>query len=63
MDAIRVLGTLIGLAIFVYLVVDVWRSPMGTGAKVGWTVFSFFCTIIALIVWLITGKKSAYGRA
>ncbi len=55
----RTIGYIIGLIIFIYLVVDVWRSRATTGAKVGWTIFSFFCTIIALIVWLVWGKKRA----
>lgn len=61
MDGVQAVGSLIGLAIFVYMVIDVWRSPAPTGNKIGWTIFSFFCTIIALIVWLVTGKKRAYG--
>ena len=60
MSAAQVIGYIVGLVIFVYMCVEVWRSPMSTGSKVGWTLFSFACTLIALIVWLITGKKRAY---
>ena len=63
MNGIRIVGYIVGLIIFIYMVYDVWRSPASTGTKVGWTVFSFFCTIIALVVWLITGRKRAYGEA
>ena len=63
MDAIRVVGYVVGVLIFVYMCVEVWRSPMSTGSKVGWTIFSFFCTLIALIVWLVTGKRRAYGTS
>jgi hypothetical protein len=50
---------ILGVIIFVYMVVDVWRSNATTGAKIGWTIFSFFCTILALIVWLVWGRKRA----
>ncbi len=60
---IQVVGYIIGLIIFVYMVYEVWRSPLTTGNKVLWTIFSFLCTLIALIVWLVVGKKRAYGRA
>ncbi len=63
MNGAQVTGSLIGLIIFVYMCYEVWRSPLNTGAKVGWTIFSFFCTIIALIVWLITGRRRAYGTS
>jgi hypothetical protein len=41
------------------MVYEVWRSGASTGKKIAWTVFSFFCTIIALIVWLVWGKRNA----
>jgi hypothetical protein len=63
MNGLQVTSSIIGLIIFVYMVYDVWRSPAETGTKVLWTIFSFFCTIIALIVWLVTGRKRAYGLA
>jgi NADH:ubiquinone oxidoreductase subunit 6 (subunit J) len=63
MNALQVVGYIVGLAIFVYMCVEIWRSPMTTGSKVGWTIFTFFCTLIALIVWLVTGKRRAYGSA
>jgi NADH:ubiquinone oxidoreductase subunit 6 (subunit J) len=63
MNGLQVVGYIVGLAIFVYMCVEVWRSPMTTGSKVGWTIFAFFCTLIALIVWLVTGKRRAYGSA
>jgi hypothetical protein len=63
MTGIQVVGYIVGLAIFVYMLFEVWRSPMATGGKVGWTIFSFFCTLIALIVWFVTGRKRAYNRS
>ncbi|MGX7679723.1 hypothetical protein ACSMXN_12610 [Jatrophihabitans sp. DSM 45814] len=35
---------------------------VGAGGKVGWTVFSLLCTVIALIVWFAAGRRSAYNR-
>jgi uncharacterized protein with PQ loop repeat len=61
-DGIGVIGSIIGLIIFVYMAFEVWRSPMATVNKVLWTIFSFLCTLIALIVWLVVGKRKAYGR-
>lgn len=63
MSSAQVIGGIVGLVCFVYVTVDAWRSPASTGTKVGWTVFSFFCTLIALIVWLVTGRKKAYNLA
>lgn len=63
MNGAQAIGYLVGVAIFVYMCVEVWRSPLATGNKVLWTIFSFFCTIVALIVWLVTGRKRAYGQA
>jgi NADH:ubiquinone oxidoreductase subunit 6 (subunit J) len=63
MNGLQAVGSIIGLIIFVYMCYEVWRSPMGTGGKVGWTIFSFFCTLIALIVWLVTGRRRAYGTS
>lgn len=63
MNGAQIIGYLVGVAIFVYMCVEVWRSPLTTGNKVLWTIFSFFCTLIALIVWLVTGRKRAYGQA
>ncbi|UQX89400.1 hypothetical protein M6D93_05190 [Jatrophihabitans telluris] len=54
---------IIGVVIFVFMVVDVARSQATVGAKVGWIIFSFFCTILALIVWLIWGRRKAYRGA
>lgn len=53
---------IIGLVIFLYVTIDAWRSPGTTGMKILWTVFAFFCTILALIIWLIVGRKNMYGQ-
>ena len=63
MDAIRVVGYVVGVFIFVYMCVEVWRSPMSTGSTVGWTIFSFFGALLALIVWLVTDKRRDYGTS
>lgn len=55
--------SIIALAAFIFLVIDVWRSPAGTGPKVIWTVLGFVFSIITLIVWLVWGRKQAYGAA
>ena len=60
-NSVQYIGSVVGLIIFIYMVYEIWRSPMETGSKVGWTIFSFFCGLIALIVWLVTGKNRAYG--
>ncbi len=52
---------LISLVFFVLVLVDVWRSPASTGARAGWTVFAFFCTVIAAIVWFAWGRRRIYG--
>lgn len=59
MDNAQIFGSLIALAIFVFLLVDVWRSNLTTGAKVGWSVAAFFCSLLTLIVWLVWGRKQA----
>jgi hypothetical protein len=51
---------IIWLVIFVVVLVDIWRSPATVGPKVGWSIFLFFCSLIALIGWLIFGRRSAY---
>jgi hypothetical protein len=58
---VQAVGYLVGLAIFIFVTVDVWRTNAPTGAKVGWTIFAFFCTIIALVVWFVWGKKRYAG--
>ena len=55
--------SIIALAAFIFLVIDVWRSPAATGPKVIWTVLGFIFSIITLIVWLVWGRKNAYGHA
>jgi hypothetical protein len=57
---LNIVSSLIGLIIAIYVIVDVWRSPAGTGFKVGWSIFAVLLSLIALIVWLITGRKRAY---
>jgi hypothetical protein len=57
----QVSGSIISLVIFIYILVDVWRSPASTGYKVGWSLFGFFCSLLALIVWLVWGRKRAYS--
>ena len=52
---------LIELVIFVVLLVDIWRTSATTGAKIGWTIFAFFCGIIALVVWFVWGKRKYSG--
>jgi membrane protein DedA with SNARE-associated domain len=61
MDGLSIIIWLIDVLIAIYVIVDVWRSPAGTGFKVGWTIFAVFLSLIALIVWLITGRKRAYS--
>jgi hypothetical protein len=51
---------LIALVAFVVVVVDAWRSPASTGAKVGWTIAAFLFSIITLVVWYAWGRKRAY---
>jgi hypothetical protein len=48
------------LIIFIFMVVDVSRSRATTGAKVGWIIFAFICSLVALIVWLVWGRRKAY---
>jgi len=59
---IYLLWWLVSIAAFIYLVVDIWRSPAVQNTKILWTIFSFFCGIIALAVWLLDGRKKAYGQ-
>lgn len=59
MDTSQAIGGVIALAIFVFLIVDIWRSNLATGAKVGWSVAAFFCSLLTLIVWLVWGRKQA----
>ena len=63
MDTARTIAYIIGLVIFVYMVYEVWRSPMGTGEKILWTILAFLFTLITLIVWFVWGRKRAYSRA
>ncbi len=63
MSSLQVVGGVVGLVCFIVVTVDAWRSPSSTGNKILWTVFSFFCTLIALIVWFIVGRKRAYNKA
>jgi hypothetical protein len=62
MNGAQTVGYILGAIIFIYMCFEVWRSPMTTGNKVLWTIFSFFCTLIALIVWFIVGRRRAYGN-
>lgn len=63
MDTVRVIGSLVGLAIVVFLCVDVWRSRASTGVKVVWTIFAFMCNLLTLVVWLVWGRRQAYGSS
>lgn len=58
---IRSIFYVVELIIFVVLVIDIWRTNAGTGAKIGWTIFAFFCGLIALIVWFVWGKRRYSG--
>ncbi len=51
---------IVGAIIFIYMVVDVARSRATVGAKIGWIIFAFFCSLVALIVWLVWGRRKAY---
>ncbi len=62
MSSTQVVGGIVELVCFVYVTVDAWRSPSSTGNKILWTIFSLLCGLIALICWLIFGRKRAYGR-
>lgn len=55
------LVSLVWLIIFIVLVVDIWRTNAGTGAKIGWTIFALLCGLIALIVWFVWGKRRYSG--
>ncbi len=59
---VSVLAAIVGIVIFLYVAIDAWRSPGTTGAKVLWTVFAFFCSLAALIIWLVVGRKAMYGQ-
>jgi hypothetical protein len=54
------LWSAIVLVVAIVLIVDVWRSPAGTTAKVLWTVFGIIFSVITAIVWLVWGRKKAY---
>lgn len=56
----RTILYILEIIIFVYITVDVWRSPASTAKKVIWTVVAFLFSIITLIVWLVWGRKNAY---
>ena len=55
--------SIIGLICFVVVTVDVWRSPATTGKKVIWTVVALIFSVVALIVWLVWGRRNAYGSS
>jgi hypothetical protein len=57
------LWSAIVLIVAIVLLVDVWRSPAGTGSKVIWTIFGIIFSIITAIVWLVWGRKKAYGES
>lgn len=61
MDTTRVIGSIVGLVILIYLCVDVWRSSASSGTKVLWTVFAFLCNLLTLVVWLVWGRRKAYA--
>lgn len=52
-----IVGGVLGFIIFVVTLVLIWRSNKSVGTKVLWTVFTFFCNLIALVCWLIFGRK------
>ncbi|CAN5382289.1 hypothetical protein BH10ACT8_BH10ACT8_21080 [soil metagenome] len=58
-SGVQSVGYVVGLVILVFMVVDVWRSNATVGKKIVWTIFSVLCGIVALIVWLVWGKKNA----
>jgi NADH:ubiquinone oxidoreductase subunit 6 (subunit J) len=62
MDGLRTVLGIIGFIIFVVMIVEVWRSPMKVGSKILWTIFSLICTLVALIVWFVWGRRRAYAR-
>lgn len=57
----RAATSIIGLICFIIVTVDVWRSPASTAKKVGWTVVSLIFSLLALLVWLVWGRRNAYG--
>lgn len=56
------IAAVVGLVIFLYVAIDAWRSPGTTSAKILWTVFAFLCSLAALIIWLVVGRKAMYGQ-
>ncbi|GGF46605.1 hypothetical protein GCM10011519_20750 [Marmoricola endophyticus] len=56
----RTILYILEIIIFVYITIDVWRSPASVAKKVIWTVVAFLFSIITLIVWLVWGRKNAY---
>ena len=55
--------SIIAIICFLVVVVDVWRSPASTVAKIVWSVLAFLFSVITLVVWLVWGRKNAYGKS
>ena len=51
----------VGLIILLIVAIDAWRSNGSTGAKVAWTIFPLFCSILALILWFAVGRRRMYA--
>jgi len=51
----------VSLAIFVFLVADIWKTNAPQNTKILWTVFAFFCSILALVIWFVSEKKKYQG--
>jgi protein-S-isoprenylcysteine O-methyltransferase Ste14 len=63
MSGAQLPGSITAVVIAVYLCYQVWHAPLlSTAGKVGWTIFSLCCGIIALIAWFVIGRRRAYGH-
>ena len=57
---------ILGLIIFVldiWAIVNIVRSPVGTGAKFLWALLILFLPVLGLIIWLIAGPRGSRASA
>ncbi len=49
---------LIGFALFIWTVVDIWRSNATEERKILWTILALVANLIGMILWFAVGRKT-----
>jgi hypothetical protein len=49
---------LIGFALFIWTIVDIWRSNATEERKILWTILALVANFIGMVLWFAVGRKT-----